>query len=311
MDPQAAKPAVDLRLVALQRFAFAITLLNVLGHSFLGFEQSWAQPIAALAAAYSAELLIEFVDARTRGRPAKFSGGFRPLIHFLLPAHITALAVGMLLYSNELVMPIVFATIVAIASKALFRVRVDRGRRHFLNPSNFGITATLLLFPFVGISPPYQFTENLYGWADWILPAIIIASGTFLNAKLTRRIPLIASWLATFIAQAVLRSVFFDTELAAALNPMTGVAFLLFTYYMLTDPATTPAAARSQVLFGAAVAATYGLLMVFHVVFGLFFALTFVCCIRGAALALNAQTAQPQPVRGGTQTDAGIAVQAS
>jgi len=311
MELHAAKPAVDLRLVALQRFAFAITLLNVLGHSFLGFEQSWAQPIAALAAAYATELLIEFVDARAQGRAAKFGGGLKSLIHFLLPAHITALAVSMLLYANELIMPIVFATILAIASKALFRVRVDRGRRHFLNPSNFGITATLLLFPFVGISPPYQFTENLHGWADWLLPVIIIASGTFLNAKLTRRIPLIASWLATFVLQAVLRTVFFDAELAAALNPMTGVAFLLFTYYMLTDPATTPVAARPQILFGASVAACYGLLMVFHVVFGLFFALTFVCCVRGAALAVSARTTQPQPTRAEAQSGAGIAVQAS
>jgi hypothetical protein len=64
MPTVVAKPAVDLRLVALRRFAFAITVLNLLGHGFLGFEQSWAQPLAALATAYAAELLIEFVDAR-------------------------------------------------------------------------------------------------------------------------------------------------------------------------------------------------------------------------------------------------------
>lgn len=287
----AARPAVDLRIVALRRFAFAITLLNVLGHSFLGFEQSWAQPLAALATAYALELLIEVIDARTQRRPVKFGGGAVTLINFLLPAHITALAVSMLLYANEQILPMVFATVVAIASKALFRVRVDQGQRHFLNPSNFGITVTLLVFPFVGISPPYQFTENLYGWADWLLPAIIIASGSFLNAKLTKRIPLITSWLAMFALQAILRSVFLDAELAAALNPMTGVAFLLFTFYMLTDPATTPVATRAQIVFGASVAALYGLLMVLHIVFGLFFALTVVCCARGALLHIAARQA--------------------
>jgi enediyne biosynthesis protein E5 len=288
MSTPAMKPARDVRLVALQRFAIAITVLNLLGHSFLGFEQSWAQPLAALATAYATELLIEFIDARAQGRAPKFLGGAKVLMNFLLPAHITALAVSMLLYSNAQIMPMVFATVVAIASKALFRVRVGQGRRHFLNPSNFGITVTLLLFPFVGISPPYQFTENLHGWADWLLPLIIIGSGSFLNAKLTLRIPLILSWLATFALQAVLRSVFFEAELAAALNPMTGVAFLLFTFYMLTDPATTPVTARRQIVFGAAVAALYGLLMLLHVVFGLFFALTIVCCARGAALAVMA-----------------------
>jgi hypothetical protein len=42
----------DLRLPALRRFAVAITLLNVFGHTVLGFEQSWAQPLAALVTAY-------------------------------------------------------------------------------------------------------------------------------------------------------------------------------------------------------------------------------------------------------------------
>jgi hypothetical protein len=213
----------------------------------------------------------------------------------------------MLLYSNEQILPMVFGTVVAIASKALFRVRVEPGRRHFLNPSNFGITATLLLFPFVGISPPYQFTENLHGWADWLLPVIIIASGSFLNAKLTRRIPLILSWLATFALQALLRSVFLDAELGAALNPMTGVAFLLFTFYMLTDPATTPTAPRMQILFGASVAALYGLLMLLHVVFGLFFALTIVCCVRGAALAIASLRRQPAPARTAPATGGAMA----
>ena len=65
---------------------------------------------------------------------------------------------------------------------------------------------------------------------------------------------------------------------------MTGVAFILFTFYMVTDPATTPSGTRSQIIFGAAVAITYGLLVICHVVFGLFFALLIVCAGRGALL---------------------------
>lgn len=281
----------DLRLVALQRFAIAITALNVLGHSFLGFEQSWAQPVVALACAYAAELGLEAFDARMGGRPAKFLGGPARLMNFLLPAHITALAVSMLLYANELLMPVVFATVTAIASKWLFRVRIGEGQRHVMNPSNIGITITLLVFPFVGIAPPYQFTEGLAGWHDWILPGVIIASGTFLNARLTRRLPLILAWLGAFVLQAILRNVLLDASLPAALNPMTGVAFLLFTYYMLTDPATTPVSRGGQIAFGAAVAASYGMLMAFHVVFGLFFALTIVCLCRGIGLAVASRRA--------------------
>ena len=65
---------------------------------------------------------------------------------------------------------------------------------------------------------------------------------------------------------------------------MTGVAFVLFTFYMVPDPGTTPTRPRDQVWFGAAVALTYGLLQALHVVYGLFFALAIVCCVRGGLL---------------------------
>jgi hypothetical protein len=73
-------------------------------------------------------------------------------------------------------------------------------------------------------------------------------------------------------------------SLAAALLPMTGLAFLLFTFYMVTDPGTTPVRVRSQVAFGAGVAVAYGVLTALHVVFGLFFALVIVSSVRGLSL---------------------------
>ena len=65
---------------------------------------------------------------------------------------------------------------------------------------------------------------------------------------------------------------------------MSGVAFILYTFYMVTDPPTTPGTTRNQIFFGASVATVYGLLMVSHIVFGLFFALTIVSTVRGAYL---------------------------
>ena len=299
------------RLGGLRRFAVAITVLNVLGHTYLGFEQSWAQPFAAVLTAYAVELLLEVVGARAERRPLKFAGGgVRRFVEFLLSAHITGLACAMLIYANERLGPVVFAAAVAICSKATLRAPAGRGTRHFFNPSNFGITLTLLAFPWVGIAPPYQFTESMTGAGDWVLPALIVCSGTFLNARFTRRLPLIAAWLAGFVAQAVVRSLLFDTPLASALLPMTGVAFVLYTFYMVTDPATTPASARSQVAFGAGVAAVYGLLLVVHVVFGLFFALTIVCALRGCglhALAWAGRRAEARR-RGSTSAVAGRVV---
>jgi hypothetical protein len=272
------------RLGGLRRFAVAITVLNVLGHTLFGFEQSWAQPLVALATAYSVELLLELVEARLVRRAPRFLGGAGKLMDFLLSSHISGLAVAMLLYANERLAVIVFATAAAIGSKAIFRVRVGNGTRHFFNPSNFGITVTLLLFPWVGIAPPYHFTENLDSVGDWLLPGLIVVSGSFLNARFTKRLPLIAAWLGVFALQALFRSTIFGTPVIAAWLPMTGLAFVLYTFYMVTDPATTPNEPRAQVAFGAAVAVVYGLLMMLHVVFGLFFALTIVSTVRGLAL---------------------------
>ncbi len=277
-----------IRLGGLRRFAIAISILNILGHTVLGFEQSWAQPLVALATAYSLELLFELLNSWSTGRRPAFLGGLRNFVDFLLPAHISALAVGMLIYANDRLWVVAFAVAVAISSKILFRVPVGGKNRHFYNPSNFGITVTLLLFTWVSISPPYHFTENLDRIGDWLLPSIIVITGSLLNARFTRRVPLILAWLGGFVAQAIVRSLLFETPLLAGLLPMTGLPFVLYSFYMVTDPATTPFKMRGQVAFGAGVAAVYGVLLVAHIVFGLFFALTIVCTIRAIALYAGA-----------------------
>jgi hypothetical protein len=281
------------RLGGLRRFALAITVFNILGHTVFGFEQSWAQPLCSVAAAYACELFLEWSEARQQGRSPRFLGGWQRTIDFLLPAHITGLAVAMLLYSGDRILPVVFAAMVAIASKATFRMKVDGRPRHFLNPSNFGITVTLLLFSWVGIAPPYHFSENLSGMGYWILPAFICVSGTFINLRFTGRLPLILGWWGAFLAQAATRNLVLGSAFAGALNPMTGVAFVLFSFYMISDPATTPFRARNQVLFGASVAAVYGILVAMHVAFGLFFALTAVSGARGLAHLVLRPSAVP------------------
>jgi hypothetical protein len=278
---------VNTRTAALRRFAVAITVLNILGHTFLGFEQSLAQPVFSLLTAYSVELLLEYIQSKADGRRPRFlQGGISKFVDFMLPSHITGLAVAMLLYANDRLLPIIFATGLAVSSKAIFTVSQEHGSRHFLNPSNFGITITLLLFPSIGIAPPYMFTEGLGPIGSVILPTIILISGSLLNIKLTHRFPLLASWVCAFVIQALVRHYLFEAQLLPILGAMTGVTFILFTCYMITDPATTPVNQKRQIAFGLAVGLLYGALVTVHVVFGMFFALTVVCLCRGGALAL-------------------------
>jgi hypothetical protein len=277
------------RIGGLRRFAAAITFLNVIGHLWLGFEQAWITPFVAVGAASLTEIGLELIDAWSSSRPVRFlpkawGGRGENPVDFLLSAHISGLAVSMLLYANERLAPVAFAAFVAIASKAVFRVKLGERSRHWLNPSNFGIALTLLLFPWVGIAPPYMFTKNLGPVGDVALPAIVIVLGTLLNVRYTKRLVLILAWVLGFALQGVLRSVFLDQPLFATWMPMGGMAYLLFTFYMVTDPATTPASVPGQIAFGLGTAAVYAALMIGNVVFGLFFALVIVCIVRGLAL---------------------------
>ena len=296
MSEDAAKEAKRLS-AALSRFAIAITALNLFGHFFLGFEASWLTPLVALATSYSMETGLEALDAWANGRKPRFlGGGPRGMVMFLRSAHITALACGMLLYANSRLWAIVLAVVVAIGSKYVFRVRISpKSTRHVFNPSNVGITVTLLLLPWVGIAPPYQFTESLPGLWGWLPVAIILTTGSLLNFKMTRRGPLILAWFAGFCLQAVVRNAIHGTNIESELLVTTGVAFVLFTFYMVTDPMTTPKTAKGQVLFGLAVAAGYAMFMELHIVFGLFYSLTLVCAVRGMVIAVRSRSSRLAP----------------
>ncbi|NIJ13038.1 hypothetical protein FHU38_003382 [Saccharomonospora amisosensis] len=298
------KPPVDKRIKALRRFALSITAFNLVGHLVLGFEQSPITPLLALVVSYATATLFEWLDCWAQHRKPEYLGGAGALVNFLLPPHITALACAMLLYGNASVWPYVLAVVVANASKYLIRLRVKDKLRHVLNPSNTGIVVVLLLFPWVGIAPPYHFTNNVGGAIDWLIPFAILMLGTMLNAKLTGKMPLIVGWVGGFIAQAVLRWLIFDHALVGALLPVTGVAFILFTNYMITDPGTTPVKSRNQLVFGLTTAFVYGTLVLNGVVFGLFFALVITCVLRGLVLLAGKLRPEFKPAEAATQAPA-------
>jgi hypothetical protein len=283
------RQSARLRNLALWYFMPLLIGWTILGHVYLGFEQSWATPIVAVATGIFMQFFLEWVDARANGRPLRFAGGLGAVLGFLPPAIIPALACAMLLYPNDRLVPIVFAVALSIASKVLIRAPVGEGRtQHIFNPSNLGIALTLLLFPEVGFAPPYHLTTNLVGMWHWIIPGVILVSGIFIHAIATGRLPLCGAWVGGFVLQGLIRSWYFSSPWVAPLVPMTSAAFIVFTLYMIPDPAVTPIHRGRQVAFGLAAAAIYGVLQMAHVVFGLFFALALVSALRGGGLYLQA-----------------------
>ncbi|WP_051182389.1 hypothetical protein [Nocardia vinacea] len=273
----------DPRYLALRNFAASLTFFNILGFLWLGFEQPWLWPFLSAGTAYAVELILETLAAWAYRRPVGYRGnGLRGLIVFLLPAHITGVAFNFLMYAADQFLPIMFGITVAVGTKWVLRAKVNGKVKHFMNPSNFGIVVALLVFPTIAVVGPYHFVENVSGPADALIVLGLLGAGTMLNAKLTKKTPLIMAWLGAYVLQAVVRGLLdSNISIIAALLPMTGIAFVLYTNYMITDPATTPFAKRDQIIFGASVGLLYGVLMALHVSFGLFFALVIVCASRG------------------------------
>ncbi|GAA4690262.1 enediyne biosynthesis protein [Phytohabitans rumicis] len=268
--------------MALRNFAISITVFNILGFTIFGFEQAWTWPFIAILTGYTIEIGLEIIGARAERRTPRFRGnGVRGMVEFLYPAHITSLALNMLIYVNDRLLPMIFGIAVAIGAKWVLRAPVRGRLRHYMNPSNFGIAVILLVFPWASVAPPYHFTEHVGGPVDWIIPAVIILGGTMINGMLTGRMFLILGWLTAFALQAIIRGVILDTSIPAALAMMTGVAFVLFTNYMVTDPGTSPSRPAAQMIFGASVALLYALITGAGIAYGIFFATAIVCLIRG------------------------------
>jgi hypothetical protein len=269
-------------ITALRRFAISITIFNILGYTVLGFEQPWLYPFVAVGVAYTTEILLETINARVTHRDVRFRGnGFRGLVEFLFPAHISGLALNMLTYVNDHIWAMIFGVVVAVGAKWVLQAPVYGRLRHYMNPSNFGITVMLLVFPWVNMTPPYHFSEKVDTWVGWLIVGVILVSGTVLNSLLTGRMWLIGGWLSFFVIQAFLRGALFGTAIPGALAMGTGIAFVLYTNYMVTDPGTSPSKPASQFAFGAGIAMMYGFFTAAHIAYGLFFATASVCLIRG------------------------------
>ena len=66
-----------LRVLALWYFTILLIVWNVLGHTVLGFEQSWASPLVAIGTAIAMQMLLEWIDARAKNRELRFAGDDR------------------------------------------------------------------------------------------------------------------------------------------------------------------------------------------------------------------------------------------
>ncbi|OKH21588.1 Na+-transporting NADH:ubiquinone oxidoreductase, subunit NqrB [Hydrococcus rivularis NIES-593] len=162
-------------------------------------------------------------------------------IFSLRSATITALGLCLLLRGNHWT-TIAIAGCLAIASKFIFRFR----EKHFFNPANFGIIATLILTDDAWVSPGQWGTD----W--WYLLLFAGTGGIIL--KRVGRWDTSAAFLLTYIGLEAIRNFWLGWSLDVLQHQLTSGSLLLFAFFMITDPRSIPNATISRIIWAVSIA---------------------------------------------------------
>jgi Na+-transporting NADH:ubiquinone oxidoreductase subunit NqrB len=160
----------------------------------------------------------------------------------LRSASISALSLCLLLRSNEVWLAAIGA-VLTIASKFVLRVK----GKHIFNPTNFGLVALLVITDRVWVSPGQ--------WGSIAFFAFLMACLGGFVAHRALRSDVALTFVTCYIGLLVARSLYLGEPLAIPMHRLQSGALLLFTFFMISDPKTTPDSLAGRVLFGALVAA--------------------------------------------------------
>ena len=211
----------------------------------------------------------------------QFLGSFMTAVRFEpRSAIITTLSLSLLLRADAII-PLMAAAAIAIGSKFTMRLY----GKHIFNPANAGIVAMLILshtfMPDIAWTTPGQ-----WGTALW-LAAALAGAGLFVTYRAARLdVPLI--FLASFAALLIARALWLGDPLAIPMLRLQNGALILFAFFMISDPKTTPDGAIGRAVFsiGAAIIA-YVLGYHFYSSDGIFYALAIMCVLRPLIDALD------------------------
>jgi Na+-transporting NADH:ubiquinone oxidoreductase subunit NqrB len=134
------------------------------------------------------------------------------------------------------------APALAIASKYVLRVR----GKHVFNPANFAIVALLICSPDVWVSP------GQWGNAVWLAMLLVCLGGLVLQRA--GRADTALAFLGTYAGLLLWRAYSLGDPLTIPLNQLQSGALLLFGFFMITDPRSTPDHRLGRVAFAMAVA---------------------------------------------------------
>jgi len=157
-------------------------------------------------------------------------------------ALISGLSLCLLLRTNDSTLTIVTA-LITIASKFLLKWN----GKHIFNPTNFGIIATLAITGRVWVSPAQWGSQLYFAFLMACLGGIVIHRAMRSDVSL--------AFIFFYAAILFLRALWLGDPWSIPMKQLQSGALLLFTFFMISDPKTTPDSRSGRILFALLVAA--------------------------------------------------------
>lgn len=203
-------------------------LASLLAYGMAGLDFAISVPRAALLLLTA--LATQAIGDRLEGRRANVRS-----------ALISGLSLCLLFRTNRTELA-VLAGVITIGAKFLLRYR----GKHLFNPTNGGIVALLLLTDQVWVSPGQWGSVAFFGFLMACLGGLVVNRAS--------RSDVTYAFIACYGALMFGRSWYLGEPFTIPLHRIESGALLLFTFFMISDPKTTPDSRAGRVLFAALVA---------------------------------------------------------
>jgi len=169
---------------------------------------------------------------------------------------ISSFGLSLLLKTNY-VWVAVFAAVVSILSKYIIRIK----GKHIFNPSALGITVAVLVTGNAWISPGQ--------WGSGVVILFGVLSLGFIVTTRVQKLDVSLAFLGTFAALLYARQIIYlGWPMDYFIQSVSTGSLLLFSFFMITDPRTTPDHSIARMIWSAVIAAVAFYLATFKFING-------------------------------------------
>jgi Na+-translocating ferredoxin:NAD+ oxidoreductase RnfD subunit len=205
------------------------------GILILGWEADWQHISISIAGCILFQYAADSIKAKRPLKPHEFDRwGFSVLI--------SAMSLCLLLKTNSWQISL-FAAFLTVISKYIFRWN----QKHIFNPSAFGIVACLFFTNDAWLSP------GQWG-SDAVIFFTVITLGTIVVTRV-QKLDISLAFLFTFIGLLYWRQVYvLGWPLDHFIHSVSTGSLLLFTFFMISDPRTSPNHPLARILWAVLIA---------------------------------------------------------